>query len=151
MNQSELLVSVNNSDDTITIRNFCTDNFIFEFADGISGIVNAETAEFTESLSEEEIIQANAEVLDEIYADDMGSSEFFTENENIVISEISNRISVDDETDEIADQTDIQLMILTENMAVFGDDSNVYDSMNLDSMNSDITDMSQLLVGNSVQ
>ncbi|MDE6788586.1 MAG: hypothetical protein K2J47_04610, partial [Ruminococcus sp.] len=151
VNQSELLVSVNNSDDTITIRNFCTDNFIFEFADGISGIVNAETAEFTESLSEEEIIQANAEVLDEIYADDMGSSEFFTENENIVISEISNRISVDDETDEIADQTDIQLMILTENMAVFGDDSNVYDSMNLDSMNSDITDMSQLLVGNSVQ
>lgn len=55
-----------------------------------------------------------------------------------------------EESDDIADMTDIQAMLLAENMAVFGNDSNVYDSMNLDSMNSDMIDMSQLLVGNSV-
>ena len=52
--------------------------------------------------------------------------------------------------EEIADQTDIQVMILTENMSAFSNDDNISDSTNI----TDITDtsvMNQLLVGSQVQ
>lgn len=153
---SNLILTINSTGDTLTISNFKwgQGTYSFEFADGAVASVNKDTWELEFSklpeILEDNAVQANAEILDELYADDSISSELFAENDNTVISEISDSVSVDDGTNEIADQTDIQFMILTENMAAFGDDSNVYDSMNLDSMNSDMTDMSQLLVGNSV-
>ncbi|MDE5946006.1 MAG: hypothetical protein K2G63_01670, partial [Oscillospiraceae bacterium] len=107
INQSELLVSVNNSDDAVTIRNFNTDNFIFEFADGISGTVNAETAKFTEILSEEELIQSNADVLIDIYTDDDMDFDIFAETDNTVISDVSDGTSVEEETDDNLYQTDL--------------------------------------------
>lgn len=148
-NQSELTVTINGSEDKLTIRDFNTDNFTFEFADGVSGTVNAETAEFTEIIPEEELIQANAELLSDIYSDNSISSDLLTETNGNVLLESANS-SLTDETEETADQTDIQVMILTENMAAFGSEDNISDSMNV----SDITDNSavnQLLVGTQVQ
>ena len=84
------------------------------------GTVNAETAEFTEIIPEEEIIQSNAELLSDIYSDESMSSDLLTETSGTVLIDSSSAVSAVKETEETADQTDIQVIILTENMSAFG-------------------------------
>ena len=157
---SNLILSINGTEDTLTVSNFKWGqaSFTFEFADGAIATVNKDTwaLEFsqlpTESVvttSENEVIQSNADLLTDIYADGV-TSDLLTGTDSTVISDVSNSVSVSDETDEVADQTDLQVMILTENMSAFGAEDNISDSTNI----TDITDtsvMSQLLVGTQVQ
>jgi len=119
-NQSELTVSINGCEDKLTIRNFNSESFTFEFAGGVSGTVNAETAVFTEIIPEEEIIQSNAKLLSDIYSDESMSSDLLTEISDTVLIDSSSAVSAAKETEETADQTDIQVIILTENMSAFG-------------------------------
>ena len=84
------------------------------------GTVNAETAEFTEIIPEEEIIQSNAELLSDIYSDESMSSDLLTAISDTVLIDSSSAVSAAKETEETADQTDIQVIILTENMSAFG-------------------------------
>lgn len=146
----ELAVSITGSNDVLTVKNYNSDMFTFQLADGIIGNISADTAEFTEILSEEELLQSNADLLSDIYADDSISSDLLTEADSTVISDVSNSVSVTDENEEIADQTDIQVMILTENMSAYSNEDNISDSTNI----TDTTDtsvMNQLLVGSQVQ
>ena len=41
---------------------------------------------------------------------------------------VSDEISISEETEEVFDQTDIKVMILTENMSAFGGEENVFDN-----------------------
>lgn len=146
----ELAVSITGSNDVLTVKNYNSDMFTFQLADGIIGNISADTAEFTEILSEEELLQSNADLLSDIYADDSISSDLLTEADSTVISDVSNSVSGTDENEEIADQTDIQVMILTENMSAVATEDNISDSTNI----TDTTDtsvMNQLLVGSQVQ
>ena len=72
-NQSELTVSINGSENKLTIRNFNSESFTFEFKGGVSGTVNAETAEFTEIIPEEEIIQSAETPSDDRILEDVTS------------------------------------------------------------------------------
>ena len=78
------------------------------------------------------------------------TSEFLTETDNTVISDISDGVSVSNETDNISDQTDIQVMILTEQMSAFSDNKNVSQGINITDINSGVSEMDQLLVGSSI-
>lgn len=49
----DLLVSINGSEDVLTIRSFDPELFTFEFADGVIGMVSAEMAEFIQIISKE--------------------------------------------------------------------------------------------------
>lgn len=49
----DLIISINDSEDVLTIKNFNSELFTFEFADSIIGTVNADTAEFTQINSKE--------------------------------------------------------------------------------------------------
>lgn len=101
----ELVITVAESGDVLTIRNFDSERFTFEFADEVSGMFNVETGEFERILSEEELVaieavntenesvQANADILDEIYAESNPVSELFTENDNAVVSGTDNSAS----------------------------------------------------------
>ena len=154
----ELVITVTESGDVLTIRNFDSERFTFEFADEVSGTFNVETGEFEKTLTEEEIAaleaaetedelaQANADILDELYADDNPVSELLTENDNTVISEITDSASAD-ESENTADNIDVQVMILTENMAAFSNESNISDSMNMQNSADDYAFANQLLVG----
>ena len=150
-NQSELTVSINGCEDKLTIRNFNSESFTFEFAGGVSGTVNAETAEFTEIIPEEEIIQSNAKLLSDIYSDESMSSDLLTEISDTVLIDSSSAVSAAKETEETADQTDIQVMILTENMSAFGTENNVSDCMSISDPMQDTSALNQLLVGTQVQ
>lgn len=68
-----------------------------------------------------------------------------------MISEVSDSVSVTDKTEEIADQTDIQVMILTENMSSFITEDNISDNMSISNPMQDSMNMDQLLVGTQVQ
>lgn len=150
-----LLVTVNDTEDTLTINNFKwgQSTYSFEFADGAIASVNKDTFELEFSklpdipeVSEDEIAQSNAELLTELYAEDSVSTELV---DNTIISEITGSTTVADEADEISDQTDIQVMILTENMSAFADEANVYDTTNITDTTTD-TALNQLLVNSAV-
>ena len=68
-----------------------------------------------------------------------------------MISDISDSVSVTDESDEVADQTYIQVMILTENMSAFADEDNIFDNADVFNPTDDTSMINQLLVGSPVQ
>ena len=161
--ENNLVISINGTSDTLTISNYrwSQGSFTFEFADGAVATVIKETWELEYSqnptvvmeetsaeASEDEIAQANAELLTELYAEDTLSTELISETDNTIISNVTESTTVSDETNEVSDQTDLQVMVLTENMSAFADEENISDGTNItDVMTEDTT--SQLLV-NSV-
>lgn len=157
---SNLVVSINETEDTLIISNFKWGQatYSFEFADGAIASVNKDTWELEFSklpdipeTSEDELVQDNADILSELYADDSLTSDILTETDSTVISDISDSVSVTNESDEVADQTDIQVMILTENMSAFADEDNVFDNADVLDSTDDMSMMNQLLVGSNVQ
>ena len=154
----ELVITIIESGDVLTIRSFDSERFTFVFADEVSGTFNVETGLFERILSEEELAaidaaktedelaQANADILDELYANEDSVSELLTENDNTVISEITDSASAD-ESENTADNIEFQVMILTENMAAFSNESNISDSMNMRCDAEDYAFANQLLVG----
>ncbi len=153
-----LLVTVNDTEDTLTINSFKwgQSTYSFEFADGAIASVNKDTFELEFSklpdipeVSEDEIAQTNVELLTELYAEDSVSADLISETDTTVISEVTDSTTVADEADEISDQTDIQVMILTESMSAFADEANVYDTANITDTTTD-TALNQLLVNSAV-
>ncbi len=150
-----LLVTVNDTEDTLTINSFKwgQSTYSFEFADGAIASVNKDTFELEFSklpdipeVSEDEIAQSGAELLTELYAEDSVSTELV---DNTIISEVTESTTVANETNEIADMTNIQVMVLTENMSAFADEANVYDTANITDTTTD-TALNQLLVNSAV-
>ncbi len=101
--------------------------------------------------SEEDVVQSNAETLTAIYMMDSPlATTLVDETDNTIISDVTDSTTVADETDEVADQTDLQVMILTENMSAFADEDNISDGINVVEASADVTAMNQLLVNSAV-
>ena len=65
--------------------------------------------------------------------------------------DIVNTADVTEQEEPIADQTDLQVMILTENMSAFANEDNISDNMDMMNPSIDVSATDQLLVGTSVQ
>ncbi len=92
----ELVITITESGDILTIRNFDSERFAFKFADEVSGTFNVEIGEFERILSAEELAAieaANAE--NEIYTDDYFVAEQPTENDSTV-TEVTDNVSIAD-------------------------------------------------------
>ncbi len=152
---SNLVLTINSTGDTLTINNFKWGQatYSFEFADGAVAEVDKDTwkLNFTklpegivaDETTTDALTDVNAELLSQMYEQDF-DTELTAENDSTVIAEISDSVSVN-ETDEISAQTDLQVMILAENMAAFGNEENVSGfSM------ADTAAMNQLLAGTNV-
>ena len=156
---SNLILSINGTEDTLTINNFKwgQSSYTFKFADGAVGTVNKDTWELelsqpaSNEISEEDVIQSNAELLSDIYSDESMSSDLLTETSGAVLIDSSSAVSAAKETEEISDQTDIQVMILTENMSAFGTENNVSDSISISDPMQDTSALNQLLVGTQAE
>lgn len=157
---SNQLISVNGTEDVLTISNFKWGQatYSFEFADVAIASVNKDTWELEFSklpdipeTNEDDLVQENADILSELYADDSLTPDILTETDSTVISDISDSVSVNEDSDEVADQTDIQVMILTKNMSAFADEDNVFDNTDVFDSTDDMSMMNQLLVGSQVQ
>lgn len=148
---SNLLISVNGTDDVLTISNFKwgQSNFTFKFADGAEGYVDKNTwqLELTKQSYEiEDTEQMGAEFLESLYEDDAVMSDLLTE-ESTVITDVTESAALTDESDDISDMTDIQAMLLAENMSAFGNDDQISDNMNIADITADTSLTDSLLVG----
>jgi len=143
------VLTIASTGETLTIQNFRSSaawrNFILEFDDGTTGTIDINTSSLILDIAEEDIVEANAELLTELYEDDSLESELFSEADGTVISEVTDSVSVADETDTVADQTDVQAMILAENMSAFADESSVSDNVTLTDTNMNMLSTDQLL------
>ena len=160
---STLEMTVNSTGDKLTINGYKWNQggYTFEFADGAAGTVNRDTWELelnqpaensnASEISEEEIVQANANILDDMYSDESATSELLGKQNDTIISDVSDSVSVANETEEISNQTDIQVMILTENMSAFVNEDNISESTNLMDSAMDTSALDQLLVGTSIE
>ncbi len=156
---STLEMTVNGTDDKLTINGYKWNQggFTFEFADGAVGTVNKDTWElelnqlFANAESEEDMVQKQADMLSDMYADESPVSELLTESGDTVITDITDSPLETEETDEIAEQTDIQLMILIDNMSAFSDDGNISDGIDVLNPTEDTAMMNQVLAGTQVQ
>ena len=63
-----------------------------------------------------------------------------------MITDVTESTVLTDESDDISDMTDIQAMMLAENMSAFGNDDQVYDSMNINDITADTSLTDSLLV-----
>lgn len=161
---STLEMTVNGTEDKLTINGYKWNQggYTFEFADGAVGTVNKDTweLELTQTVnntalaevpikSEADTIQANADILSSLYADDGIESDIFSDSENKALLD-SAAVSVN-ETEEIADQTDLQVMILTENMSAFVNEDNISDGINVLDPANDTAVMNQMLVDSQIR
>jgi Ca2+-binding RTX toxin-like protein len=151
-NSGELTANI--AEDVLTIKNYNSENYLFEFADGAVGTVNKDTWElelnqpFANAESEEDMVQKQADMLSDMYADESPVSELLTESGDTVLTDITDSPL---ETEEIAEQTDIQLMILIDNMSAFSDDGNISDGIDVLNPTEDTSMMNQVLAGTQVQ
>ena len=150
---SNLLISVNGTDDVLTISNFKwgQSTFTFKFADGAEGYVDRETWKLVLTKQPdvvEDTEQMGAELLESLYEDDSLMSDFFAEDGagSTLITDVTESTALDGDSDDISDMTDIQAMLLAENMSAFGNDDQVYDSMNITDMTADTSLTDSLLV-----
>lgn len=150
---SNLIISVNGINDVLTISNFKwgQSTFTFKFADGAEGYVDKDTWQLVLTKQPDEIEdteQMGAELLESLYEDDELMTSIFTEGdtENTVITDVTESTVLTDESDDISDMTDIQAMMLAENMSAFGNDDQVYDSMNINDITADTSLTDSLLV-----
>ena len=161
---STLEMTVNGTEDKLTINGYKWNQggYTFEFADGAVGTVNKDTweLELTQTVnntalaeapikSEADTIQTNADILSSLYADDGIESDIFSDSENKALLD-SAVVSVN-ETEEIADQTDLQVMILTENMSAFVNEDNISDGINVLDPANDTAVMNQMLVDSQIR
>lgn len=151
---SNLLISVNGTDDVLTISNFkCGQStFTFKFADGAEGYVDKDTWQLVLTKQPdviEDAEQMGAELLESLYEDDELMASIFTENSagSTVITDVIESTALNDDSDDISDMTDIQAMLLAENMSAFGNDDQTSDSMNINDITADTSALDLLLVG----
>lgn len=169
---STLVMTVNSTGDTLNINGYKwnQDGYTFEFADGATGTVNKDTWELEldsastqaeavpetddtsaiASVSEEDQLQASADQLSDLYEEDDFTLPEVMESEIHLYGDTVNTVSDAEQEEPVADQTDLQVMLLTENMSAFAAEDNISDSMDMmDTMDTSI--MNQLLVGTQVQ
>lgn len=70
--------------------------------------------------------------------------------DNTVASDYSDSISINEEKNEVSDITNVQAMILAENMAAFSNDSQISESINIGDITDNTSALSQLLVNSSM-
>ena len=166
---STLEMTVNSTGDKLTINGYKwnQDGYTFEFADGTTGTVNRDTWELEldsastqaeavpetndtssiASVSEEEQLQASADQLSDLYEEDDFTLPEVMENEIHLYSDAVSTVSDAEQEESFADQTDLQVMILTENMSAFAAEENISDNADLPDPMVDMSVMDQLLVG----
>ena len=151
---NDLFLYIGTDGDTIQILTFfgLYDRIeSFEFADGTVAHIDLDTSKFVVDVEGTTVTveQTNAEYLSGLYNDYVFADELTVDN--TVITNVSDSISIGESSEEIADMTNVQAMILAENMSVFGNESQIYDSVSLGNISSDSSALDQLLVAPSMQ
>ena len=151
---SNLNIFVNDTEDVLTITNFMWGyaTYTFSFADGAEGYVDKNTWKLVltkQPETVEDIEQTFTEFLGNIYTNDVFGGDLVTDA--TVIADVTESINAGEESGKLADMTDIQTMILAENMSAFSNDIQVSNGINIGDITADTSSLSQLLVNSMVK
>ncbi len=147
---SDLVLGIADLDDTLTVSGYRwnQNSFTFRFADGAEGYVDRETWALVLTKQPDPVEdpeQAGAEALEAIYGFEAPAAALAAETSVLpelhAAAEISGR--------DAADLTDLQTMLLAENLSAFGSSSAVSDSMQFADLTADVSAMDLLLAGNA--
>ena len=147
-------ITVTSTGETLTILDYRYSsyyrNFTLIFDDETQAHINFDTAEIVIDKTEEteSVEQTLTEYLSNIYSDDVFNDNLISDN--TVISDITANSGIFEERDDISDITNIQTMILTENMSAFADDGQISYGININDINSDTSEMNQLIVNTTI-
>ena len=100
---------------------------------------------------EDALLESGVDALNDIYSEDGIASDLIAESDNTIIADVTDSTSVSDENNDIADLTDLQTMLLVENMSAFADDTKVSEGIKIDDITSETASLDQLLVSSSIQ
>ena len=145
----DAILTVTETGETLTIQEFRKHlqyrNFTLEFDNGITGTIDYDTATIVLDYVEGEIEQANALLLSELCSDEGVDSTDFVGTSDITSLSISESVSSDSEN--VYNQTDIQVMLIAENMSLFGARSKISEGVSLSSFDDNSFATTQLFVG----
>ena len=150
-NGSDLVLNVAELEDTLTVSGYRwnMNSFTFKFADGAEGYVDRSTWSLVLTKQPdpvEEPEQAGAEALESLYEFDAPAAELFADA--AVLPELSAAAVLGGDT--VADMTDLQTMLLAENMSAFGSSSAVSDGVQFADITADTFVPDVLLAGSAV-
>lgn len=160
-NDTELSISIQDSQDTLLIKEFSTESYVFHFAEDVVGSVDSVTSEFVKyeeeetdkqiDIMDETTIQSNVNVLSELYmADDFVQNEFINETSDKLITESATAVLVEQEEEGIDTQTNIQVMLLVDNMSAFSEERNVSEGVEVSTTESNILAVDQILINSQI-
>ncbi|WP_082325676.1 calcium-binding protein [Ruminococcus flavefaciens] len=149
------VITIKATEETLTIQDFRYSaiyrDFTLEFDDGTEAHIDLATAEIVIDVEgkEEVVEQTLTEYLTNIYTDEMAGTELTVEN--TVAADVADIASIGDENGEISDMSNIQAMILAENMSAFSSESQISNGINIGDITADSSALDQLLVNSSMQ
>ncbi len=109
------------------------------------------TVETETTVNEDELIQTNADQLSSLYENDNFATPEVMDSEIHLYGDTIHTADASEQEEPIADQTDLQVMLLTENMSAFAAEDTISDSTNGMDPTVDTSVMDQFLVGTAVQ
>lgn len=152
----DLVLTVQSTGQNLTIQKYASSSkygkYILEFSDGSSAHINYLSNEIiidkqgTEMDDNAYEINNTSDVLSSLYSDET-TENISDNNEEILISNMAASSYASEKT--VFDKTDIQLMILSENMASFGTEENVFNNSSL--FANDYNDLSDQMLISSIE
>ena len=109
------------------------------------------TVETETTVNEDELIQTNADQLSSLYENDNFATPEVMDSEIHLYGDTIHTADASEQEEPIADQTDLQVMLLTENMSAFAAEDTISDSTNGMDSTVDTSVMDQFLVSTSIQ
>ena len=156
--QNDDLVLTINGSETLTIQSYfylpSNRNFSYEFSDGKTGIYDMDTSKIIIDKSKnsvyDNVIEDNANILSQMYEENDVISELSSVVDDTIIMNSTDNASITEKTDEFLTQSDIQVIILTENMSAFAVEDNVSNTINIPDVTEDTTIIKQMFVENQI-
>ena len=152
---NDAIVTIIETGETLTIQNFRYSsiyrNYKLIFDDETEAHIDVDTREIVidKEGASESVEQTLTEFLSNVYTEDVFSGDITSDK--TVIADITESANVGEESDEIADMTNIQAMILAENMSAFSSESQIYNGINIGDITADTSALDQLLINSTMQ
>ena len=148
----DAIITIAETGETLTIKDFryytTYRNFSLEFKDGTEAHIDYDTREIIVD-AEEIIEQTLTEYLCNICSDEISSGELASDS--TVITDMTESAAIGEENRAVSDISNIQAMILAENMSAFSNESQIYDGIAIEDITADPAVLDQLLIGSDIQ
>ena len=145
---NDMIFTLIDTGETLTIQSisfrYQYRSYTFEFDDGTIATIGYRSTNIVYDYSNR-IEQTNAELLSDLYSDEVVARNYLAGTSDITSLSISESVSSDSEN--VYNQTDVQVMLIAENMSLFGAESKISEGVSLSSFDDNSFATTQLFAG----